>query len=45
MPHHYTSISMQSARQSTSFECSDFLHIFDQASNVSILTLFLLPKQ
>ena len=38
MPH-YTSISIQLASPATSSECSDFLRIFDQASNLSIPTL------
>ena len=33
------SVSMQLAVWSTAFECSDFLRIFDQASNLSILRL------
>ena len=35
---HYKSISMQLALWSTSFECDDFLRIFDQASNLSRYT-------
>ena len=38
MPH-YTPNSMQFLPKPTSFECSDFLPIFDQASNLLILTL------
>ena len=38
MPH-YTTISVQLASQSTLFECIDLMHIFDQAFNLTLLTL------